>query len=135
MTTVLDGASLTITTATDCPDDAGLHSDVSRTTAASPPTSGLTTLGLEPPYCRDKYRAYSSKASTHSIWTFFFLVQSLLLQVFNFLALYICIYIFDFLVLQIQNEKLWKMREKYTILGYSEEMILEIEEKTRKIYI
>lgn len=123
MTTVLDGASLTITTATDCPDDAGLHSDVSRTTAASPPTSGLTTLGLEPPYCRDKYRAYSSKASTHSIWTFFFLVESLLLlQVFNFLILYIYIkymYIY-FWLSHSANEEI--MRKKYTILGYSEEM-------------
>lgn len=123
MTTVLDGASLTITTATDCPDDAGLHSDVSRTTAASPPTSGLTTLGLEPPYCRDKYRAYSSKASTHSIWTFFFLVESLLLlQVFNFLILYIYIkymYIY-FWLSHSANEKI--MRKKYTILRYSEEM-------------
>lgn len=126
MTTVLDGASLTITTATDCPDDAGLHSDVSRTTAASPPTSGLTTLGLEPPYCRDKYRAYSSKASTHSIWTFFFLVESLLLlQVFNFLILYIYIkymYIY-FWLSHSANEKI--MRKKYTILGrytYSKEM-------------
>lgn len=77
MATVLDGASLTVTTATDCPNDAGLLRRVSRTAAVSPPTSAATTFGLEPPYCRDKYRAYSLKPSIRSTWTFFLLLASL----------------------------------------------------------
>lgn len=81
MATVLDGASLTVTTATDCPNDAGLHPRVSRTAAVSLQTSSPTTLGLEPPYCRDKYRAYPSKPSTHSTWTFFFFLTSHLLSI------------------------------------------------------
>lgn len=66
MATVLDGASLTVTTATDCPNDAGLHPRVSRPPAVSPTTSSSTTLGLEPPYCHDKYRSLPH-ASVYSL--------------------------------------------------------------------
>ena len=119
MTTVLDGESLTITTATPivpttprraaprraAPHRTAPHRSAPRHTAphrtaprrcpsatwwlvcaptfphysaVSPPTSGLTTLGLAPapPYCRGKYRAYSSKPSTHSTSTFFFHLRS-----------------------------------------------------------